>query len=205
MLKKNVAAVDYKIMNQFNGDAGKYETALLLNIFYFGIAFVLSIVNFCILWRKPFFINFWAKCVAQYVNLFVIIAYLPPFMSYTGDYSGALLFPIVLYTVFGCTIQPKQLYLQRWSTQALMNVYIFWYLWVYEYKTGNLLMTSFMPTFCLCVFWDFILCEMIVRRNWNYEAKHLVMIRELLKMREIQQKYRDSTIDLLQAKMLKDK
>ena len=45
---KSVSSVDYKIMNQFDGDSSLYRKALGMNIAYVILAIMLSILNFII-------------------------------------------------------------------------------------------------------------------------------------------------------------
>ena len=103
---KSVQLAHWKLQNIFDGDKGKMRGALVGNVLYIIICYVIAILNVVMIRLK---VNgkpsqlamMWLRYVYAPLSIISLTSFLPPFISYESDYTACMIFPMVLFTLFG--------------------------------------------------------------------------------------------------------
>ena len=144
----------------------------------------------------------WLKYAYGPLSLLSLTSFLPPFINYTSDYTACMIFPVLLFTLFGVLLSygTKDSRPHRLFIQACLNLYIFRYVWVFEYMHDRINLTSFLTTFFITIFWNGTLTEILIIRNREYETQRHQAFKQIKKFELYQQQYREYTGQLLSSK-----
>ena len=172
-----VREAKYKVEKMYDGDKTKLRTAFVNNVLWVIMGYIISILNVVMIRRKvdgrisPLAIK-WLKYAYGPLSLLSLTSFLPPFVSYTSDYTACMIFPILLFTLFGTLISysTSDSRSHRLIVQFIMNSYIGWYVYKYEFMHEKLSLTNFLTTFLITIFWDGVLTEIYISRLLEYET-----------------------------------
>ena len=172
----------------YEGDKGRLRTALVNNVLWIVMCYAIAILN-CVVLRlktdgKPSHLAMtWLRYCYAPLCFVSLTSFLPPFVNYSSDYTGCLLFPMVLFTLFGTLIAyaGRGSFKHRFLVQVMMNLYIGWYVFKYEYKHGKIDLINFCTTFFVTIFWDGLLSEIYIKRTAEYEILQLQSFKKIMK------------------------
>lgn len=169
---RNVQLAHYKLQNIYEGEKSKMRAALVGNVIYIVMCYIIAILNVVILRLKvdgkpSHLAMMWLRYAYGPLATISLTSFLPPFISYGGDYTACMLFPLVLFTIFGVllTYAGRGSLKHRLLVQLILNLYIFVFIYIHEFKHGSIGTINFAVTYSISVFWDGVLTEVFIRRT----------------------------------------